>query len=113
MKLIETRILRGPNVYADFPCFLAVVEDPTFSGPARGLPALLASMVRQLQEAAGTPVEHCEAQPVPGHPGRFAIVTAYVLEKVVAEAFRIAVAILRALRAGETPALSAELEQLQ
>jgi cyanophycin synthetase len=123
MQIIETRVLRGPNVYAMHPCYLGVVELGELAearlpaAPAFDLPADthvaegMAFLLAWLQRQAGDPVEFIHARPVPRHPGRWEVVAAYRQEPLVEEAFPLAVQMARALALGQAPA--PDLERLQ
>ncbi|MFL6672831.1 MAG: cyanophycin synthetase [Massilia sp.] len=66
----------------------------------------------ELQCLAGAPVSYGRTRPVAGQPGRFRIVCAYQLEKVVEPAFKFAVDIVDALAHGRGFALTDRLGEL-
>ncbi|MDB5100856.1 MAG: cphA [Cyanobacteria bacterium RYN_339] len=125
MQILETRILRGPNVYAATPCFLAVIDLGEHAGtrlPAHeafDLPAGLqlaeavAGLLAWLQRQVGHDVALTLARPVPRREGHWEVVAGYRHEPLVDEAFPIAVAVTAALARGEVPDLAADLARLR
>jgi len=120
MKLKEKRLLRGPNLYADSPCLMAVVEDAATKSPgfaARlfallpGLPpdaavrladeALLAEalepVVMELQRLAGAPGKAGATLSVHGAPRVRRVVCGYAIEQVAEEALRTGLELVRAV----------------
>ncbi|MFN3429387.1 MAG: cyanophycin synthetase [Candidatus Sericytochromatia bacterium] len=140
MKILETRVLRGPNIWSAKPCFLAVIDledlhdQPTtaFPGFTDRLLALLPGqdehgwrlregthlahavehLLLALQHAAGIDVGFGQALAVPNRVGHFAVAVAYESEKVVEDALPIALRAVEGLVRGETVALRADLEEL-
>jgi len=124
MKLKEKRLLRGPNLYADSPCLMAVIEDGAQKSPgfaARlfallpGLPpdaavrladdALLVEalepVVMELQRLAGAPGATSATQAVIGQPRVRRVVCGYATEQVAVEALRTGLDLVHAAAAGE------------
>jgi cyanophycin synthetase len=120
MKLKEKRLLRGPNLYADSPCLMAVIEDAATKAPgfaARlfgllpGLPpdaavrladdALLAEalepVVMELQRLAGAPGATGATLAVPGQPRVRRVVCGYAIEQVAQEALRLGLDLVHAV----------------
>jgi cyanophycin synthetase len=111
MKLKEKRLLRGPNLYADSPCLMAVIEDAATKAPgfAARLFALLPKLppdaavrladdallaealepvVMELQRQAGAPGSTGATLAVPGQPRVRRVVCGYAIEQVAEEALR-------------------------
>lgn len=151
MKVLETRLLRGPNVHSPRPCFYAVLDleelddkpSSAFPGFTDKLVALLPGLKEhrcstgrrggfverlyegtymahitehvliELQCMAGTEVGYGKARMVPNRPRQYSIVCSYLLEKVVTEAFPVAVRIIETLCRGEDYDLSEDLKDLK
>ncbi|MEW6763547.1 MAG: cyanophycin synthetase [Pseudomonadota bacterium] len=138
MKLKEKRLLRGPNLYADSPCLMAVVEDGATKSPgfaARlfallpGLPpdaavrladeALLVEalepVVMELQRLAGAPGNAGATQAVLGAPRVRRVVCGYAIEQVVVQALHTGLELVRAVaedRPFDLPDAVAQLHEL-
>ncbi|MCA1246647.1 cyanophycin synthetase [Massilia sp. MS-15] len=154
MQILEQRFLRGPNVHADSPCLLSVVDLqdlygisskdipgfndallaalPTLAGgPPTGQRGGFAQRLRegtylgrvieqvtldlQTQAASGAtaPPVYGRTRPVVGQPGRFRIVCAYQVEKLVQPAFELALDLVTALGRGEGFDLAPRLDELR
>ena len=81
MKLIDLRFLRGPNLYAQTRCMLALLD--TGIPGARGMEAATAVLqaVRELQKRAGLATEFGSVRPVAGTQSQFRIVCGYENEE--------------------------------
>jgi len=135
MRITEKRFLRGPNLYSDAPCLMAVVDAAGLaSAPGFGarllalLPALapevaarLASLaclsqavepvVMELQRLAGAPAGFSQTLAVARQAEARRAVCGYRTEQVAGQALDIAIGMLNALARGEAfelaPALAA------
>ena len=120
MRIIEKRLLRGPNLYAASPCLMALVENRAITGRGFGarllalMPALahtgaarladdamlvdaLEPVLMALQRLAGAPAGQSSTLPVLGHPARRRVVCGYAIEQVASQALTLAIALLEAL----------------
>ncbi|OON63133.1 cyanophycin synthetase [Massilia sp. KIM] len=128
MRIKEKRVLRGPNLYADSPCVMAVVENPGPKAPGFAarllelLPALpaeaavrlaedallvdaLEPVAMELQRLAGAPGACSATLPVTGEPARRRVVCGYATQQVAEEALNAAIALLAGVAAGRAPDL--------
>jgi cyanophycin synthetase len=136
MRIIEQRILRGPNLYAATPCLLAVVEDDAgASVPGLGarlldlLPGIppeaaarlsdchcaldaLEPVVMELQRLAGAPGAFSTTAPDAVRPGRARVACGYLTEQVAVAALRTARELFDALAANASYDLQAALDEL-
>ena len=138
MKLKEKRLLRGPNLYADSPCLMAVIEDAATKVPgfAARLFALLPDLppdaavrladdallaealepvVMELQRLAGAPGAAGATLSVLGQPRVRRVVCGYAIEQVAEEALRLGLDLVRAVaerRPFELPEAVARLHEL-
>ncbi|NUZ05411.1 Mur ligase family protein [Piscinibacter koreensis] len=104
MRIVATRFLRGPNLHAPQPRYVAVVEVDASDRVPAGEPSIaqrVASLAAELQRRAGARAVPPRVDPVPGQPGRWRIVSAYRSEAVVERALRLAVDAVAALARGE------------
>jgi len=136
MKVIEKRLLRGPNLYAETPCLMAVVDNLTTKGRGFGarllalmpeLPAAAAvrlsddalpvdalePVIMELQRLAGAPGLQGATLAVTGHEQRRRIVCGYGVEQVASEALRVGVKLLTALTRDEAFDLDAAVAALR
>ena len=136
MKVIEKRLLRGPNLYAETPCLMAVVDNANTKGRGLGarllalmpeLPAAAAvrlsddalpvdalePVIMELQRLAGAPGVHGATLAVAGHEQRRRIVCGYGIEQVASEALRTGVKLLAALTRDEPFDLDAAVAALR
>ncbi|MCS0598501.1 cyanophycin synthetase [Massilia agri] len=120
MKLKEKRLLRGPNLYADSPCLMAVVDDAATKSPgfAARLFALLPDLppdaavrladeallvealepvVMELQRLAGAPGTAGATLAVPGAPRVRRVVCGYAIEQLVVQALQTGLELVRAV----------------
>jgi len=138
MKLTQKRLLRGPNLYADSPCLMALVEDGATKAPgfaARlfallpGLPpdasvrladeALLVEalepVVMELQRLAGAAGSSGATLAVSGAPRVRRVVCGYTIEQVASEALRTGLDLVHAVaedRPFDLPEAVARLHEL-
>ncbi|MCD2516613.1 cyanophycin synthetase [Massilia sp. G4R7] len=138
MKLTEKRLLRGPNLYADTPCLMAVVEDGAVKTPGFAarlfalLPGLapdaavrladeamlveaLEPVVMELQRLAGAAGSGGATLAVLGEPRVRRVVCGYAIEQVAEEALRTGLALVRAAaedRPFDLPEAVARLHEL-
>jgi len=138
MKLTQKRLLRGPNLYADSPCLMALVEDGVTKSPgfaARlfallpGLPpdaavrladeALLVEalepVVMELQRLAGAAGSTGATLAVTGAPRVRRVVCGYAIEQVASEALRTGLDLVHAVaedRPFDLPEAVARLHEL-
>ncbi|MEN3276943.1 MAG: cyanophycin synthetase, partial [Massilia sp.] len=139
MRIIEKRFLRGPNLFSDTPCLMAVLDAAASSAPAPApglgarvlalLPSLPAEssarlanlacladavepVVMELQRLAGAPAEFSQSLDVPRKPGVRRVVCGYRTEQVAGQALEVALAMIKTLARGEDYDLAAALEQL-
>ena len=137
MKLKEKRLLRGPNLHADSPCLMAVIDaaatikvegfaarlSALFSALAPGAAPRLADdaplvdavepVLMALQRLAGAPGSFSTTLPVSGAAHARRIVCGYATEQVAEQALRSALALIDAVAAGRDPGLGAILDQLR
>ena len=136
MKIREQRLLRGPNLYAESPCLMALVDNGGMKGRGFGarllalMPALppsaavrllddalpvdaLEPVVMELQRLAGASGMHCATLPVAGHDGRRRIVCGYAVEQVASEALQVGMKLLGAITRDEAFDLDAALASLR
>ena len=136
MRIKEKRLLRGPNLHADKPCLMALVDNAGAKAPGFAarllalLPALpaqaavrladdallvdaLEPVVMELQRLAGAPAGHGATLPVPGHPARRRVVCGYAIEQVAEQALRSAIALLGALAQSRHFDLDAAIAELR
>lgn len=100
MKLIELRFLRGPNLYADKPCMLALVDTMADPGHAGNCARAILRTVAELQALAGVPAQPGCVKPVAGRPQEFRIVCGFQHEEVAERALDIALELVQAGQAG-------------
>jgi cyanophycin synthetase len=136
MRIIEQRTLRGPNLYAETPCLMAVVEAGAgndIAGLGARVLALLPGMapeasarlsdcnnpldalepvVMALQRLAGAPAAFSQTLLNPAAPGRARVVCGYAIEQVAAGALRTARELFEALARHQEYDLAAALEDL-
>ena len=136
MRLIEQRILRGPNLYAATPCVLAVLDSDghdDVAGLGARLLALLPGMapeaaarlsacnspldalepvVMELQRLAGAPGEFSQALRAASQPGRVRVACGYAIEQVAVEALRTGRELIAALARHVDYDLAAALDAL-
>ncbi len=137
MRITEKRFLRGPNLYAELPCLMAVVDAAGLAcAPGFGarllalLPALpleaaarpgdpvcpaaaVEPVVMELQRLAGAPGSFSQTLDVARKPGSRRAVCAYRTEQVARQALEIAVGLIEALARGETFDLAPALDGLR
>lgn len=123
MKLVELRLLRGPNRYARQPCLMAVIEIdhdaavaplpaaaaslPEMLAPGRSLPQnagpahLIAALAQSLQHAAGCKSRFWTARKEQGLPHRYRLAFGYRIEAVAECALEHAIALAGRLLRGE------------
>ncbi len=124
MKLKEKRLLRGPNLYADSPCLMAVIEDSASKSPgfAARLFALLPGtppdaavrladdallvealepVVMELQRLAGAAGATSATLAVTGKPRVRRVVCGYTTEQVAEEALRTGMDLVHAVAADD------------
>jgi cyanophycin synthetase len=136
MRIIEQRILRGPNLYAATPCLLAVAEDEAgasipglgarllellpgmppeasarLSDCSRALDAL-EPVVMELQRLAGAPGAFSTTAPDGARKGRARVACGYLTEQVAVAALRTARELFDALASHAEYDLAAALEEL-
>src|SRR5688572_11078848 len=124
MKIKEKRLLRGPNLYADSPCLMAVIDDGATneSGKRAGFAARLFALlpelppdaavrladgalvvealepvVMELQRLAGAPGSFGATLAVAGQPRARRVVCGYAAEQVAEAALRVAIDLVEAL----------------
>ncbi|HEU4852852.1 MAG TPA: Mur ligase family protein [Telluria sp.] len=97
MKLIELRFLRGPNLYANTPCMLALVETAGEDG-AWEEACMVQRTVRELQEMAGLPAPFGCVRRVGAR--RFRIVCGFQNEEVGEQALGLAIDFVHGERDG-------------
>jgi len=141
MRIIEQRLLRGPNLYAATPCLLAVIDSAgaeLLPGLGARLLALLPEMPRaasarlsdcnstidalepvvmELQRLAGAPGAFSQTVTSGPHaaatPGRVRVVCGYATEQVAVAALETARALFEALARDEAFDLAAAIGDLQ
>ncbi|MGJ9416349.1 cyanophycin synthetase [Massilia sp. CMS3.1] len=137
MRIIEQRVLRGPNLFSAAPCLMAVIDSAgTQSAPGFGarllalLPELspevsarLASLacvadavepiVMELQRLAGAPAEFSQTLAIARNPDARRAVCGYRTEQVARQALDLATVMIGALARGEDCDLGAALKELQ
>ena len=136
MNIKEKRLLRGPNLYADSPCLMAVIEDGATKAPgfAARLFALLPDLapdaavrladdallvealepvVMELQRLAGAAGGFGATLAVAGAPRVRRVVCGYQTEQVAEEALRTGLALVHALAADRPFDLAAALADLR
>ncbi|HEY1042415.1 MAG TPA: Mur ligase family protein [Telluria sp.] len=96
MKLIELRFLRGPNLYADSPCMLALVDTMASGAHARTAASGIQRTVTELQALAGVPATMGCVRPVAGRPQEFRIICGFQDEQVAERALDIALELAQA-----------------
>lgn len=139
--MVETRLLRGPNIYATWPCIKAVVDlgclDQVSPGDlaelTRRLCVLLPSLrtnyrwpdggadiahiieyvLLELQCIVGSPVDYGRAQRLDGAPRHCQIVCAYRIEVLIEPALEATLRLLDAVARKESPDLQALLDPLR
>jgi len=139
MRIIEQRLLRGPNLYAATPCLLAIIDSAgaeLLPGLGSNLLALLPAMPREasarlsdcnsaldalepvvmeLQRLAGAPGAFSQTvAPVSAmSPGRVRVVCGYATEQVAVAALATARALFEALARREDFDLAAAIDALR
>ncbi|NNG25788.1 cyanophycin synthetase [Telluria aromaticivorans] len=136
MKIKNKRLLRGPNLYADSPCLMAVIDDGATKAPGFAarlfalLPALppdaavrladdallveaLELVVMELQRLAGAPGSFGATLAVAGAARARRVVCGYTTEQVAEEALRTGLALIDAVAAGREFDLGPSLEHLR
>ena len=96
MKLIELRFLRGPNLYANTPCMLALVDTMADAAHAGTAAQSILRTVGELQSLAGVPAPMGWVRPVAGRPQEFRIVCGFQDEEVAERALDIALELAQA-----------------
>ncbi|TQK11430.1 cyanophycin synthetase [Herbaspirillum sp. SJZ107] len=136
MRIIEQRLLRGPNLYAATPCLLAVVDGAgaeLLPGLGARLLALLPGMppeasarlsdcnstadalepvVMELQRLAGAPGAFSQSVPALTGPARVRVACGYATEQVAVAALETARALFEALARHEDFDLAAAVDSL-
>ncbi|RYF00602.1 MAG: cyanophycin synthetase, partial [Oxalobacteraceae bacterium] len=136
MRIIEQRLLRGPNLYAPTPCLLAVIDGAgaeLVPGLGARLLALLPGMppeasvrlsdcnspadalepvVMELQRLAGAPGAFSQSVPAPAGTARMRVACGYATEQVAVAALQTARALLEALARHEEIDLAAAVDNL-
>jgi cyanophycin synthetase len=136
MRIIEQRTLRGPNLYAESPCLMAVLEAGAcndIAGLGARVLALLPGMapeasarltdcndplvalepvVMELQRLAGAPAAFSQTVLNPATPARARVVCGYAIEQVAAGALRTARELFEALARHQAFDLAAALDDL-
>ncbi len=123
MKIKNKRLLRGPNLYSDSPCLMAVIEDGATKAPGFAarlfalLPALppdaavrladdallveaLEPVINELQRLAGAPGGFGATLAVAGAARSRRVVCGYTTEQVAEEALRTGLALVEAVAIG-------------
>jgi len=136
MKIIEKRLLRGPNLYAGSPCLMAVIDDAGAKAPGfaarlfKLLPELppdaavrladdallveaVEPVVMELQRLAGAPGAFGATLAVAGAPRRRRVVCGYATEQVAAQALGVALDLVDAAAEDRAYDLDGALQALR
>ena len=141
MKIIEQRVLRGPNLWFRKSCLQSVVDlgdiagcvttdlpgfgstlqalVPSLQGiaePMKNVPfvaEVIGQLTLELQRIAGAPPETPFVAALPGQGSHVKIIVAYSLEKLALQAFVLAGDVVQALCAGQDFDLAPRLEALR
>ncbi|HEY0061150.1 MAG TPA: Mur ligase family protein [Telluria sp.] len=129
MQMLQTRLLRGPNLYAPVPCLMVLVDagpQPIVAGlaatpdsdgnavPVQGEPGrVIASTTLALQRLCGdNPAFYC-ALPAAGKPRQHRVVIEYAIEHVAQAALRLALELITHATGGQPFPLSERIAALQ
>ena len=136
MRINEKRLLRGPNLYAETPCLMALVDNHGSKGRGFGarllalMPALPAAaavrlldnallvdalelVIMELQRLAGAPGGYSATLPVCGQSEQRRVVCGYAIEQVASEALRLGAALLAAMARDDAYDLEAAVAALR
>ncbi|QPI53359.1 cyanophycin synthetase [Massilia antarctica] len=139
MNILRQRFLRGPNLFADTPCMLTLVDPGPLAGivpaaipglharltallpslrsypdPAQGdLGDLLEHLTLELQSLAGSEIGSVEKRAVRKDPAQCRVVCSYQFERVASQAFDLALRVAAALIDGAAVDVEAGLAELK
>lgn len=140
MRVLDSRFLRGPNIYRMGPCFVALLDleghrpvgaeelqggaaflrtlMPGSAAPllidAPEVARLLVRLMFAVQAWAGSPATFCDAHPLaPTTPQRYRLLCGYQHEAVAEEALRLSVAFVTAMLSQQPFDVEARLDALK
>src|SRR5881227_879698 len=109
MKIVEQRLLRGPNLYSRKPCLLAIIDlEDLDDRPSTDFPQfidrlhegtymahIVEHVLIELQCLAGTEIGFGRARMVRGKPRHYRVVCQFEWEKLVIAALPVALNLVR------------------